>query len=76
MKTRFLNPAVEREVRADPTLFVAWGLTIDTVDDEIEPTFNPTWVQHRQERERDHLAKLKGEIAALLGLMKSEAVTP
>lgn len=75
MKTRFLNPAVEREVRADPTLFVAWGLTIDTVDDDIEPTFNPAWVHRRQERERDHLAKLKGDIAALLALRQSESVT-
>jgi hypothetical protein len=51
---------------------VAWGLTIDVVDDEIDPTHNPSWVLARQER--DHLAKLKAGVAALRALFASESI--
>lgn len=71
MKRRFLNPDVEREVSADQTLFVAWGLTMSVVDTDIDPTHNPDWRAGRRTREAEHLAKLKGDVAALVALRAS-----
>ena len=71
MRTRFLNPVVEREVRDNETLFVAWCLTIDDVDDDIDPTHNPDWVKRRQQREANLLATLKVEVADLIASHKS-----
>ena len=50
---RFLNADVERVVVADETLFVAWCLTIDTVDPDID-------------RELEHLTKLQTQISSLM----------
>lgn len=65
---RFLNADVERVVVADETLFVAWCLTIDTVDPDIDPTHNPSWVQARKARELEHLTKLQTQISSLMAL--------
>jgi hypothetical protein len=66
MKTRFLDSNIEVEVVSNQTLFVAWCLTIDTVDSEIDPTHNPDWVKSRKQREQEHLVKLKSKIAMFL----------
>lgn len=63
-RPRFLNPEVEREVRADETLFVAWCLTHGDYDEEIEPLHRPSWVAEAQAREVRDVADLKKRIAA------------
>jgi hypothetical protein len=65
MKTRFLNPAVEKEVRSDPVLFVAWGLTHGVYDDEIEPLHRVVWCEEAKHREAVDLVELKAKIGEL-----------
>ena len=58
----FLNPAVEAEVIAEPTLFLAWRLTQPHYDWEIDPLHNPSWVAEEQKREEATLIVLKERV--------------
>jgi len=72
MRTRFLNPDVEREVRANPTLWVTWCITVGDYDDDIDPLHNPDFVARAKRREVDHLANLKRRVAEAEAAFVSE----
>lgn len=55
----FLNEEVEKEIRADEILFVAWRVKYGTYDWEIDPLHNPDWVASQKKLEADKLPFLK-----------------
>lgn len=62
---RFLNKDVEKEVRSDPVLYVAWCICTGPYDWEIDPLHNPDYVLAQQQRETSLLETLKKKILIL-----------
>ena len=62
---RFLNSAVEKEVTANKSLFVAWCLMFNDYHEDEDPFHNQWWVENARLEEAERLQKLKNKIVDL-----------
>jgi hypothetical protein len=63
----FLNPEVEKQViQEGPAFFIAWCITWDQYESDVDSLHNPDWVAHFQRRELKHLEKLRHRFQGLL----------
>jgi hypothetical protein len=63
---RFLNKEVEKEVRADRVLYVAWCMSFARYDNERDPLHNPDYVRGMQRSEAKALKTLKEKVETVL----------
>jgi hypothetical protein len=75
-RIRFVNPDVEIEVRGSEMLFVAWCLTHDFYDSDIDPLHRTSYVEEHQKNEELSLIFLKKRIEEALKRRTDEEQTP